>query len=181
MPKATIRFTSFPRTEAPPEFIPQVVAVFEQHRSSIATTKLKKGLTSDKVLQLLRNDLLSLGFEIEAGKKDKQRIERPVFFGEGGIPELQYHIDGYQPEWRCGLEIEAGRAWMGNAFYRDLIQAMVMIRVDHLCIAIPIRYVYRSNRKRIENPSYDNTIKVADALYGHTRLQVPYGLTIIGY
>ena len=40
---------------------------------------------------------------------------RPVFFGENAQPELQYQIDAWHPQWLAGLEIEAGRAWMGNA------------------------------------------------------------------
>src|SRR5215217_7900285 len=69
--------------------------------------------------------------DVKAGK-----IERPVFYGENGIPTLRYEIDAYHPDWRCGLEVEAGRAWMGNAVYRDLIQAAVMVGVQHLCLAV---------------------------------------------
>ena len=52
-----------------------------------------------------------------------------MFFGENAAPSLQYEIDAWHPEWQAGLEIEAGRAWMGNAVYRDLIQALVMVNV----------------------------------------------------
>jgi len=41
-------------------------------------------------------------------------------------------IDAYQPDWRCALEVEGGRGWMGNAVYRDLVQAMVIVQVDDL-------------------------------------------------
>jgi hypothetical protein len=58
-----------------------------------------------------------------------------VFFGENGVPELRYQIDAYSPAWKYGLEVEAGRGWMGNAIYRDLVQAMVMVQVDHLVLA----------------------------------------------
>jgi len=60
-------------------------------------------------------------------KRKADKIERPVFYGENGIPTLRYEIDAYHPDWRCGLEVEAGRGWMGNAVYRDLIQAAVMV------------------------------------------------------
>jgi hypothetical protein len=59
-----------------------------------------------------------------------------VFFGENGIPTLRYEIDAYHPEWKCGLEVEAGRGWMGNAVYRDLVQAAVMVGVEYLCLAV---------------------------------------------
>jgi len=78
-------------------------------------------LTSDEVLTLIRPELVELGFSVEAGKRSEQKIRRPVFFGENAQPSLQYEIDAWHPEWRAGLEVEAGRAWMGNAVYRDLL------------------------------------------------------------
>ena len=38
-------------------------------------------------------DLLDLGFQVEASKKSADKLERPVFFGENGIPTLRYEID----------------------------------------------------------------------------------------
>ncbi len=144
MASSTIRFLSFPRTEPPPRFIADIVQAFSQHEATIATVGLDKGLTSNVVLQSLQETLVALGFEVEAGRTREQKIERPVFYGENGIPTLLYQIDAYHRGWKCGLEIEAGRAWMGNAVYRDLIQAMVMVHVDHLCLAVPNRYKYRA-------------------------------------
>jgi hypothetical protein len=95
----------------------------------IGSEGLAKGLTSDAALNLLQPQLEALGFQVEKGKLRGQKIERPVFFGENGVPTLRYQIDAYHPLWRCGLEVEAGRAWMGNAIYRDLIQALVMVQV----------------------------------------------------
>jgi hypothetical protein len=83
---------------------------------------------------------VAVGFEIEAGKHAAEKIERPVFYGENGVPELRYHIDAYHPVWKCGLEIKAGRGWMGNAVYRDLVQALVMVQVDHLFPAVANQY-----------------------------------------
>jgi hypothetical protein len=37
MSKSTIRFSTFPRTEAPPIFIPSIVEVFRAHETEIAT------------------------------------------------------------------------------------------------------------------------------------------------
>ena len=70
---------------------------------------LPKGLTSDDVLAVVRPDLVALGFEVEAGKKKEEKIERPVFYGENGVPAVRYEIDAYHAEWRCGMEVEAGR------------------------------------------------------------------------
>ena len=181
MEKTTIRFSTFPRTEPPASFVPKLVGVFKLHEPEISTQSLQKGLTSGKVLGILVKDLLALGFEVEQGKKEKQKIQRPVFYGEDGIPTVKYEIDAYHPEWKCGLEIEAGRAWMGNAVYRDLIQASVMVEVDYLCLAVPNTYRFLSAGKEASSKDYVNTKQLAEALFGHSRLQLPYRLIVIGY
>lgn len=181
MVKTRIRYSTFPKTEPPPEFISQVIAVFKKHEEDISTILLKKGLTSDGVLSKLRNDLIQIGFEVEAGKRKTEKIERPVFYGEDGVPTLRYEIDAYHSLWKCGLEIEAGRAWMGNAVYRDLIQALVMVEVEYLILAVPNAYKYKSYKRDVISSDYDNTKNLVDALYGHTRIQLPYKLVVLGY
>ncbi len=176
-----IRFTSFPRTEPPPPFIADVVAAFRENEAAINTIQLDKGLKSNEVLAVLRGKLMTLGFEVERGKKATEKIKRPVFFGEDGRPELQYEVDAYHPKFRCGLEIEAGRALMGNAVYRDLIQALVMVNVDHLVLAFPLTYKYETNKKPAVSQDYVNTVAVANALYGHSRITMHYTLTVLGY
>jgi hypothetical protein len=178
---ANSHFSTFPRTQLPPEFVLPVVSVFRAHSASIGTADLAKGLSSDEVMAVLRDDLCKLGFEIEAGKTTAAKLKRPVFFGEDGRPSRQYEIDGFHPAWHCGIEVEAGRAWMGNAIYRDLIQAMVMVDLDHLVLAVPMAYKYMSGGRSILSKDYENTVSVADALFSHTRIRVPYTLTVIGY
>lgn len=181
MTKTSIRFTSFPKTEAPPSYAFDLVGVFQKHESAIATVTLKKGLTSDEVLSVIREDLVTLGFQVEAGKQKTDKIQRPVFFGENGQPTLNYEIDAYHPVWRCGLEVEAGRAWMGNAVYRDLIQGLVMVQVDELVLAVPNAYKYQSGGRTVVSADYVNTVSVAETLYGHSRVKLPYGLLVVGY
>lgn len=148
-----------------------------KQESSIGAASTEKGFGSDKVLALLADDLINVGFEVEKSKKKTGKIYRPVFFGEDGIPTLQYEIDAFHEGYRCGLEVEAGRGFMGGAFYRDLIQAMVMIQVNHLCLAMLNRYEYGSTYSN----DYAKAIDVADALYAHSRIEIPFGLTVIGY
>jgi len=178
---STVRFISFPLTEAPPKFCAEIVSAFTANESKISTRALKKGLTSNDVLTVLRDDLVRLGFQVEAGQQKNDKIQRPVFFGEGGIPTRNYQIDGYHQEWRCGFEVEAGRAWMGNAIYRDLIQGLVMVQVDTLVLAVPNAYRYNSGGRSVISTDFDNTKSVAESLYGHTRVRMPYGLILIGY
>lgn len=181
MATTTIRFSTFPRTAPPEEFVRSVVAAFVEHEDAIGTARRRTELPSNAVLGVLRDSLINLGFNIELGKRNDQKIARPVFFGENGVPTLEYQIDAYHPGWRCGLEIEAGRAWKGNAIYRDLIQALVMVQVDYLILAVPNQYRYNLKTRVVSSPDYDNTISVADALFGHNRIRFPYNLAIIGY
>ncbi len=176
-----VKFMSFPRTDGPPEFLEQVVGVFQSNIHTISTVSRDKGLTSDQVLAVVRSDLVALRFDVESGKQSAQKIKRPVFFGENGKPELQYEIDAYHSGWRCGLEVEAGRAWMGNAVYRDLIQALVMVQLDHLILAVPRSYKYLSGKRPTISKDYENTVAVADALYGHSRIRMPFTLAVVGY
>jgi hypothetical protein len=178
---AVVRFTSFPRTLLPPTFVPKVVQVFEDYASQIGTKALQKGLTSDGVLLAQRNRLRDLKFDVEASKRSSDKIKRPVYFGEDGKPALQCEVDAYQSEWRCGLEIEAGRAWMGNAVYRDLIQALVIVNLAHLILAVPNSYKYFSNNKLCTSQNYKNTASVTDAIYGHNRISMPFSLAVLGY
>ena len=69
---------------------------------------------------------------------------------------------------------------MGNAVYRDLVQAMVMVDLDHLILAVPLLYRYASGSWDTGSEHYDNTVSVADKV-GHTRVRMPYTLTVIGY
>ena len=181
MEQSTIRYSTFPRTTAPDSFLTEIVRCFRENEKAISTVSLEKGLTSDEVLAIIRSALCKIGFEVESGKKQGEKIERPVFFGENGKAVLKYEIDAYHSDWCCGLEIEAGRAWMGNAVYRDLIQALVMVGVNTLCLAVPNEYKYKSNGRLTVSRDYENTCQVAEALFGHSRIALPYKLIVIGY
>jgi hypothetical protein len=172
---------TFPRTEAPPDYTLEIVQIFRNHEAAICTKTLEKGLTSDAVLGTLRDDLVSVGFSVEASKLATDKIKRPVFFGENGQPDLQYEIDAFHSGWGCGLEIEAGRGWMGNAVYRDLVQALVMVELKTLVLAVANGYRYLSGGRSTISKDYENTVAVADALFGHTRITMPYRLIVIGY
>ena len=176
-----IRFSTFPRTQTPPTFVPDLIERFEKHELEIGTSRQEKGLTSDALLAVLRPDLVDLGFQVEAGKRIKDKIMRPVFFGENAQPELQYQIDAWHPEWQAGLEIEAGRTWMGNAVYRDLFQALVMVDMEHLILAVPQLYHYNASGRPTSSRDYEKTVAVAQTLYTHTRLEMPFRLCVIGY
>jgi hypothetical protein len=179
--KTSTRYICFPRTDPPPAFAEKIVSVFRKHDASIGTRNLTKGLTSNQVLNVIRKDLEGLGFEVETGKERNAKIHRPVFFGEDGEPTLRYEIDAYHREWRCGLEVEAARAWMGNAIYRDIVQGFVMVQVDYLVIAVPNGYRYQSAGRSVISSDYANALSVVETMYGHSRVRLPYSLILIGY
>jgi hypothetical protein len=176
-----IRYTSFPRTKPSPIFVKSVVDVFKAYEPIISTIQRTKGLESNQVLNVICDGLVKLGFEVESGKTADKKLHRPVFYGENDEPTLRYEIDAFHPSWQCGLEVEAGRAILGNALFRDLFQAMVMVDVNHLCLAVSNAYRYKSGGRDMLSKDYEKAVAVADALYSHNRAQIPYGLTIIGY
>jgi len=179
MSQSNIRFSTFPRTESPAPFVFEVIAVFERNIGTIGTQTSSQSLNSDEALSALRSDLVELGFEVESGKQDDQKIKRPVFFGENAMPNLSYEVDAWHPKMRAGLEVEAGRAIGGNAVYRDLIQALVMVDMKLLFLAVPQLYVYGKNSTKSRD--FEKTVSVAEALYGHSRITMPFSLCVIGY
>lgn len=172
-----IQYFCYPRWESPPSFASEIAMVFEAHEERISTLRLDDGLKSDEVLEQLRPDLEGIGFDVERGKSQDDKIHRPVLFGENGEPNLRYEVDGYHPKWECGLEIEAGRAWKGNAIYRDLIQAAMMVQVGTLILAVPNAYKY----SRGVNRAFDKTKSVVETLFRTQRFDLPYKLILIGY
>jgi len=179
--QSTVRYQSFPRTQPPPRFVELIAGVFRKNESGVGTRLLQKGLTSDGVLELVRTDLEGLGFQVESGKQGHQKIHRPVLYGEGGVPTMRYEIDAYHSEWRCGLEVEAGRGWMGNAVYRDLILASLMVDVDHFILAVANEYRYQSSGKTLTSRDYENATTLADTIFSQGRFALPFSLTVVGY
>lgn len=70
---------------------------------------------------------------------------------------------------------------MGNAVYRDLVQALVMVDLDFLFLAVPNAYRYKTNERDTVSNDYANTVAVADALFGQSRIRMPFSLCVIGY
>ena len=50
-----------------------------------------------------------------------------------------------------------------------------------MCLAVSNVYRYKSSGKPATSRDYANTRKIAEAIYGHSRLHLPYGLILIGY
>ncbi len=70
---------------------------------------------------------------------------------------------------------------MGNAVYRDLIQALVMVDLEHLILAVPQMYRYKASGRATASRDFDHTVAVAQALYAHSRIEMPFSLCVIGH
>lgn len=176
-----VSYQTFPLTESPPPFVSSLVQVFRDHEASISTARLERGLKSDQLLSELEPGLLKLGFQVEKGKTREQKITRPVLFGENGKPIVNFEIDAYHPDWEMVLEIEAARAWMGNAVHRDIIRACVMVGVKYLALAVPMSYHYSRANVKTTSPDYTNTNDLLRVLYNQNGFRLPYKVILIGY
>jgi hypothetical protein len=101
-------------------------------------------MESNNVLAVIAGHLRELGFDAEAGKQKAGKLPRPVFFGDEGAYLRTYEIDAFEPKEGIALEVEAGRATMGNAIYRDLIQWSLIVDARFLVLAVPVEYRYKS-------------------------------------
>jgi hypothetical protein len=173
------RWIYYPRSTIPAPWCEQVASAFLNQRGALDT--IAKHNKSNDVLQIVRLELEALGFRVEGGVEEPT-IHRPVLFGEGGKPEQKYQIDAYHPEGGIGLEVEAGRSLRGNAIYRDLIQASLMVDVQCFALCVPLRYRFNVKGKECEDKPYEATNNIVGALYASGRLQFPFkGLLLLGY
>ncbi len=177
------RWRYFPSWAAPPKWVEPLVAVFATQKTGIDSAVIHaKRMESNDVLGVIANDLRQLGFDVEQGKQKAGKLPRPVFFGDEGSYLRTYEIDAFEPTDGIALEVEAGRATMGNAIYRDLIQGSLMVDARFLVLAVPIEYRYKSGSRTAKEPSYTKTYSVVEAIYGSPRLELPFeGLLLIGY
>jgi hypothetical protein len=83
--------------------------------------------TTDAALSHLGETLVSLGFDVEAGKTKTGKLQRPVLFGELGDESLAYEVDAFHAGDGVALEVEAGDGARGNAVYRDIIQTSLLV------------------------------------------------------
>jgi hypothetical protein len=168
----------FPRRTAAPEWVSEFIEVISYSQSEIESY-LHQKLDSDQVLAAVRTKLVSAGWQIEAGKKDVDKIFRPVLFGDGGISKVNYEIDGWHPEHKVVLEIESGRGWQGNAFFRDLIRSSLIQGADYLAVGLRSSYSYANVKNQND---FLKARDQMDAIFASGRLQLPFeGMLVFGW
>jgi hypothetical protein len=149
-----------------------VIGIFESRLSTISSKDFKHG--SDQVLAILAQDLRTIGFQIERGKKKDDQIAIPVLFGENGRIEKSFNADGYHAAQRYMLEVEAGRGVTNHQFLKDLFQACACDNVDSLAIAL--RNDYRGS------DDFSRACAFIETVFSSRRFQLPLKeVLIIGY
>lgn len=167
----------FPRNERPAAWVDSFVQVVKGVETTISTVKAKTGLSSDDVLKELSPGLTALGYAVESGKTKAAKISRPVLFGENGVAEVSYEIDGFHDQLGVAVEVEAGRGAANNADYRDLVRTSLILDANFLAMLMPITY-----RSTTSIQAYSKARAQLDAIYASSRLKLPFrGVLLVGY
>ena len=95
---------------------------------------------------------------------------------------MSYEVDAVHDSLGIVAEVEAGRGWQGNAFYRDIVRTSLIVNARYLVIGMAKEYRYLSGGKNMVNESYALARGQLDALYASGRLKLPFdGLLLVGY
>jgi len=172
----------YPRNVKPLGWAVSFVDVVRSAELTISTVDQKTGLDSDAVLAALSPGLIKLGYAVESGKTKAAKIHRPVLFGEGGIPSVNYEIDAFHDELGIAVEVEAGRGAAGNADYRDIVRTSLILDARYMALLLPVRYRTTSGGRDHAIHAYERTRNQLDAIYASMRLQLPFeGVLLVGY
>lgn len=167
-----IRFQFFPRSQGITKEIDEVIECFRRVDKDISSENLK--LKSNQVLEILRLPLEELGYKVETGKKQNEKIPVPVLFGYDNIIDKSFNADALSKDGKIVIEVEAGRAVDNNQFLKDIFQACMMFKVEYLVIAV--RNDYRGSN------DFGKIYAFLETLYISSRLQLPLkGILLIGY
>lgn len=152
--------------------------VVQKNQSRVESTTHNE-FSSDQALEILRPDLETLGWSIETGKRAEQKIHRPVLFGDRNEARVKYEIDGWQEQYKAVLELESGRGWMGNAFYRDLIRTSLIHDAHFLVMGLRLSYTYGNVRAQND---FEKGRDQLDAVFASGRLALPFkGILLFGW
>jgi hypothetical protein len=152
------------------------VNVIALHSKDI-DSRIVENLTSDRVLAFIADDLASLGYKVETGKKALQKIRRPVLFGEEGVEKVSYEIDAFHDSLGIAVEVEAGRGARGNAVYRDLIRTSLIVGAKYLVLGVMIDYRHQSSGKEVVVKSFDEARMGMSSRFGPT-VRITFGPTL---
>jgi len=176
MSKTMLNWAYFPRSAKPPTLALQVVEAFEKALPAI--TSLNQTHASNLVLGHVAPYLAAIGFSVESGKKQTQKVSVPVLYGNNGQIAKSFDADAHHVAGKFVVEVEAGRGVVNNQFLKDLFQACMMDDIEYLGIAV--RNVYESSGRK--SPDFKQVVTFFDTLYASDRMRLPLkGILIIGY
>ena len=167
-----IRYQFFPRSVGITNQIKQIIDCFIEVEDKIKSPENK--LTSNEVLKIAREYLLTVGMQIEEGKTRDKKIPVPVLFGLNNKIDQHFDADGLSNDGTIVLEVEAGRAVDNHQFLKDIFQACMMHEVEYLILAVRNDYRGKDDFKKIYT--------FLETLYISNRLRIPLkGILLIGY
>jgi hypothetical protein len=174
----TTQWQFFPKSNVIPSILMCVIEGFINCEDEIASAQLYDSAKSNDILKILEPKLLDLGFLVETGKTNDEKIHVPVLFGRNGKVEKSFEADAWHVGNKIVLEIEAGRGVINNQFLKDLFQACMMQDIDYLSIAIRNEYCAGTSRSK----DFERVVMFFETLYASNRLMLPLkGILVIGY
>lgn len=167
-----INYQLYPRSNAMPYELLEVIACFEAALSNIDSANNK--LVSNAALAYLEPHLRNIGYIVETGKTTDQKINVPVLFGLNNSIDKSFDADAVSQDGSVVVEVEAGRALTNYQFLKDIFQACMMHDVKYLVLAVRNDYRGRNDFKKIS--------AFLETLYISNRLQLPLeGILLVGY
>jgi hypothetical protein len=166
------RYQLFPRSFGITEQVEKAIKCFENNFHLIDSTKFN--YSSNDVLEIVRNDLEIIGFNIEKSKKQDDKIRVPVLYGLNNKIDKFFDADGISEDLTIVLEVEAGRAYRNNQFLKDIFQACMMPSVEYLILTVRNTYA--------GSDDFLSIFAFIETLYVNGRLKLPLkGIVLIGY
>jgi hypothetical protein len=171
----------YPLNMRPVDWVDPFLAVIASAEQLISTEDtVRAGESSDGVLRAMRPGLEALGYVVETGKAARDKIERPVLFGENGRPAVKYEVDAVHHSEGIVVEVEAGRGARNNASYRDLVRTSLIVDARFLALVLPLHYRY--GQKQTDVQAYRECRDLLAAMYASRRLTLPFeGVLLVGY
>lgn len=167
-----IQYQFFPRSNSLTIDIEKVIDCFRASATEIDSESNEH--PSNQVLAILRPALEKIGFTVESGKKEDEKIEVPVLFGKNNSVDKMFLADALSKNKKVVIEVEAGRAVTNNQFLKDIFQASMMFGVEYLVLAV--RSSYRKSN------DFEKVYSFLETLYISNRITLPLkGILLIGY
>ncbi len=95
---------------------------------------------------------------------------------------MAYEVDAVHDALGVVVEVEAGRGARGNAVYRDLVRASLIVGARYLALGVIQEYRHLTASKPVAVESYRDAKDQLDAIYASGRLRLPFeGVLLFGY